>query len=168
MEKSIRVQLERRGAAAVEFAVTLPVMVMLLLGMVELGRALQVYHQMYEAARAGARIYSGIGNTETDIRTMVATAMADTVLDPEDYQVTLNPTDPSTVSTALTQVSVTVSTNFDDISWLVGNTLLSGETLIATCIMPFDSAEASSIGGGGNSGGGGGDDDDDDDDDDDE
>ena len=46
----------RPGAAAVEFAVILPVLMIFLLGTWELGRLVQVYAIMSHAAREGARI----------------------------------------------------------------------------------------------------------------
>jgi Flp pilus assembly protein TadG len=47
---------ERSGAAVVEFAVILPVLMIFLLGTWELGRLVQVYAILNHAAREGARI----------------------------------------------------------------------------------------------------------------
>ena len=149
---------DRRGVSAVEFAVILPVVVTLIFGMIELGRTLHVHHQIHEAARAGARLYSAWGNSETEIRDMVDAAMADSGIASSDYTVTLDPSDPNTVEDLLTEVSVTVSVDFDDIGWLAGNWFMAGRTLEARATLPYDPADAEYTGG---------DDDDDDDDDDD-
>lgn len=45
-----------RGAAAVELAVTLPILMMFIFGVVEFGRVFSVMHVMNTAAREGARI----------------------------------------------------------------------------------------------------------------
>ena len=45
-----------RGAAAVEFALLLPVLIVLILGIVEFGRAFQVQATLAAAAREGARV----------------------------------------------------------------------------------------------------------------
>jgi Flp pilus assembly protein TadG len=45
----------RRGVAAVEFAVVAPVLLLLIFGIIELGRALMVQHVLSEAARDSAR-----------------------------------------------------------------------------------------------------------------
>jgi Flp pilus assembly protein TadG len=45
-----------RGAAAVEFAIILPVLILLLVGIVEFGRAFQVQATLAAAAREGVRI----------------------------------------------------------------------------------------------------------------
>lgn len=50
--------LVRRGAVAVEFAVVAPVLVALVLGMIELGRAFEMQNQLEVAAREGARFAS--------------------------------------------------------------------------------------------------------------
>jgi hypothetical protein len=48
-------KLHQRGAAAVEFALVLPVLLFLLLGFMELGRLLYTWNSAVEATRVGAR-----------------------------------------------------------------------------------------------------------------
>ncbi len=45
-----------RGAAAVEFAIILPVLIVLLVGIIEFGRAFQVQATLAAAAREGVRV----------------------------------------------------------------------------------------------------------------
>jgi hypothetical protein len=47
----------RRGQAVVEFALVLPVLILLLLGTVEFGRFFDTYLSLQHAAREGARLY---------------------------------------------------------------------------------------------------------------
>lgn len=45
----------RRGAAAVEMALVLPLFLLVIFGIVEIGRAFMVEHLLANAARVGAR-----------------------------------------------------------------------------------------------------------------
>jgi len=60
----------RLGAAVVEFAVVAPVMIMLTMGMMEVGRMVMVKQLMVSASREGARLGSlpGIGEAEVVAR----------------------------------------------------------------------------------------------------
>jgi len=57
---------DRRGQAAVELALILPVLVLLLLGMLQVGIILQDYLQLQQAVEQGARAAS-LGATDTAI-----------------------------------------------------------------------------------------------------
>ena len=54
-----------------------------------------------------------------------------------DYTVTLSPETTAGIE-FLDAVSVTVTTNYDDVAWLPGSWFMGGRTLTATCIMPAD------------------------------
>ncbi|MEZ7197181.1 TadE family protein [Pseudodesulfovibrio karagichevae] len=69
----------RRGMAAVEFALLLPVMALLILLMVEGGNAMHTYSSLVEASREGARRVLMEGET-ADVEALVAAVVAD--LDP--------------------------------------------------------------------------------------
>lgn len=83
-----------RGAAAVEFAIALPVLLILLLGIVEFGRAYQTQATLAAAAREGVRILA-IQDDAAAARAAVQTASA--VLEPgvsdADIAVTAVPCD---------------------------------------------------------------------------
>ena len=49
---------KRRGAAVVELAVVLPVFVLLVIGAIDVGRAILVRHKLVEAARAACRLHT--------------------------------------------------------------------------------------------------------------
>jgi Flp pilus assembly protein TadG len=62
-----------RGAAAVEFALLLPVLILLLFGIVEFGRALNAQITITQAAREGARLASlGTALATVQTKTMAA------------------------------------------------------------------------------------------------
>jgi Flp pilus assembly protein TadG len=55
-----------RGAAAVEFALVVPVLLMVVFGIIDFGRMLNAQLQVSEAAREGARAASVITGTPSD------------------------------------------------------------------------------------------------------
>ena len=79
-----------RGAAAVEFALVLPVLIVLVLGIVEFGRAFQVQATLAAAAREGVRIMA----IEDDVAAARAAARAASAsLDPAltDANISVSP-----------------------------------------------------------------------------
>jgi hypothetical protein len=56
---SVKTKVHRRGVAAVEFAVCLPVMLVILSGLWEVGRMTEVQNVVWNSAREGARDASG-------------------------------------------------------------------------------------------------------------
>ena len=113
-----------RGVAAVEFALTLPVLIVFLLGLLETGRLIQVQHTLTAAAAMGAR--------EAVLPTATATAVAGDV---RAYIVgngiaasTVTVAPEPTAAAPGTLITVTVSTNFADASWLGG--VMYGTTVL--------------------------------------
>lgn len=64
-----------RGAAAVEFALVLPILVMLMFGIIQFGTAFNQKQGLHAAAREGARVGSIPTSTQQDITDMVTSAM---------------------------------------------------------------------------------------------
>ncbi len=87
----------------VEFALVLPVLLMLILGGIELGRGLHLKSLLTHASREGARA-AAVGNTDAEQVTIDATGG----LDPAQLVVTINP-DPCVAGDPVT---VTVSYPF--------------------------------------------------------
>lgn len=140
----LRVGRERQGTAAVEFAMVFPLLLLLVFGAIDVGRALTVQHNLVEAARAGCRLYAITEEvTEAEARAAVDQIMADADL--HGYATELDPY-PSNSIEHLKPVTVSVSIPYDNVSWLP-SWFLSGKTLTGTCIMPGDTGE---IGGGDN------------------
>jgi Flp pilus assembly protein TadG len=68
---SQRISHSRRGVAAVELALVMPVVLILLVGLLEAGRIVQVSAIVSNAAREGARKASTGANTFADVQTTV-------------------------------------------------------------------------------------------------
>jgi Flp pilus assembly protein TadG len=66
----------QRGAALVETAVTLPLVLLVSVGIFEFGRAYQVFQVMTNAAREGARLSVVPGTTDADVKNRVAAYLA--------------------------------------------------------------------------------------------
>src|SRR5688572_5650734 len=79
---------EQRGATAVEFAFIMPLLILLVLGIAEFGRAFQVQGTLSAAAREGVRLMA-LQNDPVAARAAVRTAAAS--LDPAvtDAQITI-------------------------------------------------------------------------------
>jgi len=140
----------RSGAALVELAFVLPVVVLLIVGAIDLGRAIGVQQTLTEAARAGCRLYSLREEvSETEVQAIVDKVMNDagftghtTVLDPL----------PNVVVAQLDPVTVTVSIPYDQVSLLPRSWFMEGATLDGACRMPADMG-VSAAGGAGSGGG---------------
>ncbi|MGD8321691.1 MAG: TadE/TadG family type IV pilus assembly protein [Gemmatimonadota bacterium] len=81
-----RPQDKRAGQALVEFALVVPLLLILILGVVEFGRAWNVYQVMTDAAREAARS-AAVDNpliTEDSIRAVVRNALTRAGVDPTD------------------------------------------------------------------------------------
>lgn len=72
-------QTDRRGAAMVEMAVCFPVFMLMLLGIIEFGRALMVTQLLTAAARQGCREAVIDGATNASIEAEVKSAVVNTV-----------------------------------------------------------------------------------------
>ncbi|MEZ6065049.1 MAG: TadE/TadG family type IV pilus assembly protein [Planctomycetaceae bacterium] len=84
-------QRERSGAATVETALVLPVFFMVMLGIVECGRAFMISQLLTNAAREGGRIavMNGSSNTEVEL-TIEDIAQRTAGIAPADLDITLN------------------------------------------------------------------------------
>ncbi|MDW7650964.1 MAG: TadE/TadG family type IV pilus assembly protein [Bacillota bacterium] len=78
----------QKGQALVESALVLPIILLLLLGMVELGRVSNAYLAVMHAARHGAR-YGAVGATNDEIISRVLSSAAH--LDSTNLTVLINP-----------------------------------------------------------------------------
>ena len=121
----------RRGAAAVEFAIVAPVFFMMVIGIIEVGRAIMVQQVLINASRVGARQAVTLSATQAS-----ATAAA------RDYAagvgisgitVSVSP-DPAAAATG-TPVTVNASVNFSNVSWLTSPWFMGGKTLTASSVM---------------------------------
>jgi Flp pilus assembly protein TadG len=111
-----------RGAVAVEFALLAPVLVMLLLGITEFGRAYNAQVTLSSAAREGVRVMA-IGNSPTAART--AAKNASSTLKPAltDANITITP---STCTTG-SQVTLKITYSLAMMTGIAGPFTMEGK-----------------------------------------
>lgn len=122
----------RRGAAAVEFALVAPLFLLLVMGMIEFGRALMVQQTLTNASRSGAREASLPDATVNSVRQLVSNQLESSGISVHTDRIQVTP-NPATAS-ANQPITVTVAVPFDDVSWLAG-TFLSNMDLSASTSM---------------------------------
>jgi len=128
----------RRGTTLVEFAVVAPVFFLLVMGMIEFGRAMMVAALLANAAQQGARAGSLNGAQSSNVTNVVNAYLTDANLSGATTTVTPNP--PSSASPGQ-DVTVTVSIGYSQITWLPAPKFLSGKTLSATSIMQRETGQ---------------------------
>jgi Flp pilus assembly protein TadG len=128
----------RRAAAAVEFALTLPLLTTLLLGIWEVGRMVQVQSVVNNACREGGRLASTGQNTATQVQQGVLNYLARAGLTTTGASVTVTNltsgarADP-TAANQMDQLQVTVSFPYANAGWSVTSQFAgSSTTLTAT------------------------------------
>ena len=125
----------RRGAAAVEFAIVAPVFFLLVFGMVEYGRMIMVQQVITNAAREGARVGVLDGSALSDVTTAVNNYLvASKIPIGLSNEITVTPNPPSSQTTG-NPVTVTVSIPFNKVSWLPTPLYLGSTMLTATSVM---------------------------------
>ncbi len=121
----------RRGVATVEFAIVAPLFFMLVLGCIELGRALMVQQILTNASRTGARDAVTLSGTEAS-----AIAAASDFADGASVggiEVTVTP-NPSTASSG-DMITVTVTVPYANVTWVPAPWFMGGKTLTASSVM---------------------------------
>ena len=134
----------RRGAATVEFAVIIPVLLLFILGIIEIGRLVMVAQIDTNAAREAARYAAQGGASTATIDTYTrnyltaagingaaaGTGSAVTItVESQANGTWTTTTDPSTLP-AGTPIRVTVSSNFNQQSWLPSRFFVGNNTQV--------------------------------------
>ncbi|MBI4470191.1 MAG: pilus assembly protein [Acidobacteria bacterium] len=92
----IRRSRHTRGQATVEMALAVPIFFLILVGMVEYGRALMMRHTMTDAAREGARLAALMNADATDVESTVSDLLLSGGLTLSQANVTITGTNAST------------------------------------------------------------------------
>jgi Flp pilus assembly protein TadG len=136
MLRSSRCSSRRRAVAAVEFAICLPPIMALLVGIWEVGRLIEIKQVMTNAAREGGRQAATGQLTNTQVQAVVTQYLKVAGLPTSNVTVTVtNLTSPGVdVSQAnyLDNIQVTVTMPFGDVTWsLLGMFVPSSTTVSA-------------------------------------
>jgi hypothetical protein len=123
--------LRRSGVAAVEFAVVAPLFFMLILGIIEIGRAMMVQQVLVNASRVGARQAALLTSTQSGVTTAVS-GYADGV-GIHGVSVSVSP-DPGTASPGQ-PITVSTSIPYSNVSWLGTPWFMGGKTLSSSSTM---------------------------------
>ncbi len=123
-----------RGAAAVELAVVLPLLLTLVFGIIEFGWVFMVRETLTNSSREGCRVAVLQGSTEQDIRDRVAASMNPTGL--STYTVQISRSSPGNPSE-----TVKVLIPYADVSLLGGYFGPTDFNLGATTVMRKEGAD---------------------------
>jgi Flp pilus assembly protein TadG len=106
----------RRGAAAVEFALVAPLFVLLLLGIIEFGRAMMVQQVLTNATREGARQATLPEATATSVQNTVVAFLSDASIRVSADDVTVTPAPETAFNNE--QITVSVQVPYKNVSWI--------------------------------------------------
>jgi Flp pilus assembly protein TadG len=119
----------RRGTTAVECALCLPLLLLLLFGGIEFGRALQVRHTLENAAYEAARVALVPGGTAGEARAEANRVLGTIGVTGATIDVT-----PATITTATTEVTVAISVSTSAVGYSAP-LVLSDRTLRQSCTL---------------------------------
>ena len=102
-QRALRRRLRDRGAATVEFALVLPLLLLLVVGIIQFGRAFSMQIQLSGAANAGAR-YLAVHPTDfSETRNRTRAAAVNLAL--ADSEITVTATSPCTATSSVSVVA---------------------------------------------------------------
>lgn len=140
----------RAAVAAVEFAVILPPMVLLILGSLDVARVFALQHKLQDASMYGCRIYALGDMTQQQAVDAVDQSMAERGL--TGYTITFDPPQKSDIADDLAPVTVTLSIPYDGFG-LGLQSFLGGSDIVAKSVLPADLVGlAATVGDGSSSG----------------
>jgi Flp pilus assembly protein TadG len=111
-----------RGAVAVEFAILAPVLVMLLLGIMEFGRAYNAQASLSSAAREGVRV-KAISNDKTAARTAAKKAAVSLRPALTDANISFG----GAYCSPGTQITITITYNLSTMTGIAGPFPMTGK-----------------------------------------
>lgn len=126
-----RKQTLRRGVAAVEFAIVAPVFFLLVIGIIEIGRAMMVQQVLINASRVGARRAVTLSSSEQAVIDAVTEYAEGVGIAGVDIDVSPNPA----TAAAGDAITVIVDIDYSDVSWLPAPWFMGGKQLGASSVM---------------------------------
>jgi excisionase family DNA binding protein len=102
------------GQALTEFALVLPVLLLIVLGAFAFGNFFRQHNAMNNAASSGA-FYASLGHNEAEVQTIVRQALTEQLVDPQAVQISLSP--PTYDYGDLVTVAITKTMVLDAIWW---------------------------------------------------
>src|SRR6266567_3473641 len=126
-----------RGSVAVEFALLLPVLLLLIFGVIDFGRAINAQITLTQAAREGARL-AALGQSSATVTARAQSAAVG--LSPVTVTVTACPpgATQTTEAKVVTRYAFTYVTPISAIATLIGGSGYGSPTLTATGVMPCE------------------------------
>jgi len=117
----VRPRTHRPGAVTVEFAILVPVLLLLVFAFIDFGRGIMVTHLLTNAARIGARAGVLQGTSTSQITTAVTTYLSANGIQGDSITVQVNDgsTDASTAKSG-DEITVIVSVPVSQVSWIPG------------------------------------------------
>ena len=122
-----------RGQALVEFALVLPILLLIILGVVDFGRAVYGFNTIGNAARSGGRV-AIVSQTDASIKTAAITAAISLDTQPSDVTIVYGCGSPKTIGCI---ASVTVSYTFRPITPIIGQ-IWSTINMSSTTKLPIE------------------------------
>ena len=129
----------RHGVAAVEFAIVAPVFVIMILGIIEIGRAIMVQQIITNASREGARRAITESATTSEVQSVVNDYLAATSVTGA-VSVNVSPA-PGPMIGFGDPITVTVTVPYSDVSWLAVPRYLGTSQLTASTVMRAERPE---------------------------
>lgn len=115
----------RRGATSVEFAIVAPLLLLVVFGMIELGRMVMVRQSLTNAARVGCREAALATTGSSQDAEDAVHDYLQSVMTIGTAAVAVNPSGLAGLASG-TPITVEVEVNFSDVSWLPNSFLLTG------------------------------------------
>jgi Flp pilus assembly protein TadG len=119
-----------KGASAVEFAIVAPVFFMIVLGLIEMGRALMVMEQLTEASRRACRVAVIDGTSSATIKQAAVDYLTSVGIQGETAGISINDAPVDTIEAmnmpSYTEITVVITIPVASCTWLPGGEFLSG------------------------------------------
>ena len=115
MHKILHRARDQRGAAAIEMAIVLPILILLVFGIIEFSIYFNRLQGLQAAAREGARVAALPQSTQSDIKAKVTSALSGVLPNSQAPVITVNPSsgNPCDLKSSDARVTVTVKANTD-------------------------------------------------------